>query len=991
MEILHEVPKISSELFSLFTKSELIRVPSNTHFFLDEPNTVWWVEGDGGDLFLVDKDHPNFIPAFVLEILPGELLFSSGIQKKAQFSFFLLSPREISLRKLSLTTLISEIHHSFTEELSFVKLFDRWVGRLLSLLLPQNLETATHFFKLEDEVHAETEEILALEKPYLPEDKDKIVWFEIREGVVELQGEVSETLTKEQKAFPLILSFTIQATSSLTATSLPTEKVLLKPDFVEILTNFHDMFFSVFARKKQKHLEATLAKMQKKRVQEEEQYSEAFYKLGSVLNPNLTAAPTQEGSSLLKACDLIGQQMGIKMNPATSRALSPEEEVREICSNSNIYFRRVSLKKQFWWKRGVDSMLAFRKSTGAPVALILTKKREYQVVDPVDKTTVQASSALAEDLEENAYVFYAGFSSKIVRFRDFLYTVFKRNRHEFFTLIFVAIAGGILNLFTPFAMQTLFDAFTFGQDFTLLTQLTFGLLLVAFSGAIFAITKNYAILRIEGISKIQITASIWSRVLSLPAFFFRKVSSGNLMNNMMFFEGIRAKISANAVKICFDVAYCFFYLILMFYYSLTFTGLGIGLMFLAMLIYSGCIWVQLKLMNESVRLSSVIQGIVVQIISGIPKIRVAGAESRFFAKWGDLFSQKKRIDMKIQYASGIQSLVFRLFPMVSTAVLFSVALLIFTDQAQTNLAGVTTLPISLGTFIGFNTAYSLFITSCLEIYETCFALSVIIPNWKQAKFIVEEPTEAKPERVQSVKLKGEVVLDHVSFRYNKEGDWTVHDINLVANPGEMVAVVGPSGCGKSTLVRMLLGFEVPEIGEVLYDDIDLKDLDLRQVRRQTGVVLQNAGVLAGSLYDNIVGAGTYTPEQIERAIKLSAFDQDLAHLPMGLSTILPMGGSSFSGGQRQRLYLARALISSPKILILDEATSALDNRTQETVSANLEKIEVTRIVIAHRLSTIMHADRIYVMDAGRVIEVGTFQELVEKNGLFAEMLKRQKL
>lgn len=207
----------------------------------------------------------------------------------------------------------------------------------------------------------------------------------------------------------------------------------------------------------------------------------------------------------------------------------------------------------------------------------------------------------------------------------------------------------------------------------------------------------------------------------------------------------------------------------------------------------------------------------------------------------------------------------------------------------------------------------------------------------------------------------------------------------------MIGIVGKTGCGKSTLVRLLLGFEAPEQGEVFYDEQPMKNFDPRSIRKQIGTVLQNAGILAGSIYENIVGAGSYSKEDIERALRLSGFSKDLADLPMGLNTVVPMGGNTFSGGQRQRLYLARALVASPKILILDEATSALDNKTQEFVSANLDEIAVTRIVIAHRLSTIKHADRIYVMDAGEIIESGTFNELVEKNGLFAAMLKRQQV
>jgi ABC-type bacteriocin/lantibiotic exporter with double-glycine peptidase domain len=427
----------------------------------------------------------------------------------------------------------------------------------------------------------------------------------------------------------------------------------------------------------------------------------------------------------------------------------------------------------------------------------------------------------------------------------------------------------------------------------------------------------------------------------------------------------------------------------MFFYNSTFTLLGLAGLFVSSIIFIACIVIEVKLTKKSFAIGSTIQGLVVQIISGIAKIRVAGAEGRFFNVWGNLFSQKKKIDLKLQLVGAIERLAYRIFPMVMTSILFWAAIVIFrTDPTMTNNL---TPSHSLGAFIGFYTAYALLIVSVLEIFQMLFSIYGVTPYWERSKLIVQEDTEKKPQTTAKIKLKGGVALEHVYFRYEKEGNWVLQDVSIVAHPGEMVAIVGPTGCGKSTIVRLLLGFESPEQGEVLYDERDIAEYDIRSIRQQIGTVLQNEGLLGGSIYENIVGAKTYAPEAIEKALQLSGFDEDLKTLPMGLHTIMTMGGNTISGGQRQRVYLARALVSSPKILIMDEATSALDSKSQERVGSNLDQLNVTRIVIAHRLSTIRHADRIYVMEDGKIVESGTFKELEEANGLFTAMLKRQQL
>ena len=257
--------------------------------------------------------------------------------------------------------------------------------------------------------------------------------------------------------------------------------------------------------------------------------------------------------------------------------------------------------------------------------------------------------------------------------------------------------------------------------------------------------------------------------------------------------------------------------------------------------------------------------------------------------------------------------------------------------------------------------------------------------------IFSEPVEEAKDREDPGILKGEIRIDALSFRYDSESPFVLDQISLSISHGEFIGITGPSGSGKSTLVRLLLGFEVPTQGSIYYDGKDLACLDVRRLRKQMGIVFQNEGILAGTIYDNLVCGGVCDKKEMEQALLCSGFAEDLKELPMGLRTLLPMGGETLSGGQRQRLLLARALLTSPHLLLFDEATSALDNRTQEAIRSNIDALECTRVVIAHRLSTLRKTDRIYVLDRGKIAQEGTFTELSQQKGLFANLFQRQQM
>ena len=265
----------------------------------------------------------------------------------------------------------------------------------------------------------------------------------------------------------------------------------------------------------------------------------------------------------------------------------------------------------------------------------------------------------------------------------------------------------------------------------------------------------------------------------------------------------------------------------------------------------------------------------------------------------------------------------------------------------------------------------------------------VVPLYERARPILEAPPEVDPAKAAPGDLSGEVELSHVSFRYQPDGPLILDDVSLHVKAGEFVAFVGPSGAGKSTIIRLLLGFESPASGSIYYDHEDLSGLDRQALRRQIGVVLQDGKLTPGDVFSNIVGSSPLTQDDAWEAARLAGLEEDIHDMPMGMQTVIGEGAATLSGGQRQRLMLARAVASRPRILLLDEATSALDNRTQADVSRGLERLKATRIVVAHRLSTVRNADCIYVIDGGRIVQSGRYEELVGQKGLFADLAKRQ--
>lgn len=504
------------------------------------------------------------------------------------------------------------------------------------------------------------------------------------------------------------------------------------------------------------------------------------------------------------------------------------------------------------------------------------------------------------------------------------------------------------------------------------------LVLVAVATFGLATVQSLLVQRLAMRADLRATAMILLRLVQLPMSFFRRYGAGDLQQRIQGLDDVTVQVSASVLTLSSMFLLAISGLVVMFIVSPPLAGLVLILLLLMSVVAVLAVRSVVRARSSFVGASLALSGLTLSLFTGIAKLRVAGAEPRMLSRWVRSYADRQR-------AANAAALGNQRIGMVAALAAPLVTFVVVIGSAS------DATPLALGGFTSFVAAAGQTSAALAGMLVPASVLFGLTPIVKALEPILQESLDQAADAEDPGRLSGEVELADVSFAYGPDEPEVLRDVRLHVASGEFVAIVGPSGSGKSTLVRLLIGLETPTAGQVRYDGRPLRDLDAEAVRRQIGVVVQSAQLATGTLLENIIGISPRTEDEAWTAARLAGIADDIAAMPMGMQTLVSDGASTFSGGQKQRILLARALVRQPRIVILDEATSTLDNTTQATVVESLQALGATRIVVAHRLSTVKDADRIVVLDTGRVVETGTYDQLVAAGGLFSRMAQRQVL
>lgn len=701
---------------------------------------------------------------------------------------------------------------------------------------------------------------------------------------------------------------------------------------------------------------------------QDEKHSDARSRVAD--NPNML---------LYQTCQLIGKEEKIDFMDPGNRISGKHDYLWNILRASNIRSRMVTLDPH-WWTNNAGSMLGFLKDGQTPVALIAKGNTGYWLIDLKNRHKELVRESVSLTLDPRAYSFFTPFPKGKVEGKDLFKFAFQFTYRDIISFLVIGIIGALLALLIPIVGGYIFNTVIPGGNTHELWQIGGIMVICVITIGLLNFAKSIAVLRMAGKAGYKLQSALWDRILSLKVDFFRNYTPGNLAERSMGIERIRDTLSTTVLGAMISGIFSIFYLALLFFYDLKLALLALVLglvvagftLTISLLAYKHVVFMR--------RMDAMISGFLLMAIRGINKIRVTGSKEKVFAIWADRYSQQKDHYRQKRTLLMVASIFTVTFPVMASLLIFIRVYNIFTS----GLPGF-----GIGDFVAFNSAYLSFQGALIQTFMVTVPLLNIKPTYQLFQPILVAETEDMNEKLDPGELSGGIEITNLSFKYPDAPDWSLKDITLTIHPGEFVAFTGSSGSGKSTLIRLLLGFEIYNVGSILFDKKELSGLDIRGVRDQLGVVLQNSKIMQGTVLYNITGSSMYTEEEAWKAAEMAGCKDEIDALPNKMYTILPPGGDTLSGGQQQRIIIARALIRNPKILIFDEATSALDNETQQIVSSSIDKLNATRIVIAHRLSTIINADRIFVLDKGQMIEQGTYKELIEKNGFFAELTKRQ--
>ena len=721
--------------------------------------------------------------------------------------------------------------------------------------------------------------------------------------------------------------------------------------------------------------------IRERKRQDNERFADAMDEISAIITRKKIGLSRDDGEttkqeSITRAIGRVLCYYHIKPKEVPDDIKNLQEQLEYLCRPYGVMRRTVKLEKG-WYKDAIGALLGTRKD-GTVVALLPNRFFGYSYYDETTGREVRLSSTTEEDIEETAICFYKPFPAKKLNIPTMLrYVIGCVPVSAYGLVIIMMLLTTLVGMLSPRITHIIFDEVIPSESMRLFWAVIVFSVCLSISTMLMGILKSLIDGRVSTQMSMSIQSATMARVLSLPAEFFKKYSAGELSTKLQYFNSLCSTLYSSFMVTGLSSIFSLIYITQVFTYApaLVFPSLCITVATLGFSIFNT--FIRMKNSRQSMEVSGKKNGLTYALLTGIQKIKLSGSERRAFTRWTKVYAEEVRTTYGIPLAILLSGTIGMVISLTGTIVMYYFAV----------QSGV-----SVADYYAFTAAYGMVSGAFSSLVGIGLQAANIRPTLEQVKPIMEAVPEISEDKKVVTRVSGGIELNNVSFRYNESMPWVLDNLSLKIKPGQYVAIVGKTGCGKSTLLRLLLGFETAQKGAVYYDGKNIDTLDLKSLRKKIGVVMQNGKLFHGDIFSNItIAAPWLTLDDAWEAAELADIAEDIRAMPMGMHTIIAEGSGGISGGQRQRLMIARAIAPKPKILMFDEATSALDNITQRKVSEALDGLKCTRIVIAHRLSTIRHCDRIIVLDGGKIIEDGTYDELLAMDGFFTELVKRQRI
>ena len=690
---------------------------------------------------------------------------------------------------------------------------------------------------------------------------------------------------------------------------------------------------------------------------EREQLSDSFEQLEYAVTGRRSSGVFQEGADISAALESLRKYFGIKDREIPAKLKDLESQLDFLLAPSDIMYRQVTLEPG-WHRDAMGVMITSLKESGAVIAVLRKGAGQYVYRDPATGRQVRVTAEEEKKIGEEAYCFYKPLPLQQLRLKDlFRYMFESLNVWDIASFIIAAMAITAVGMVMPKLNHILMEEVVSSGSYQLLAAVMSFMLFATIGNFLLTIIRQLLLARIKTKLDVKVEAAAMMRVLSLPTQFFKQYSSGELSQYLSYMNNLCNTLVETIFSTTITSVFSLVYLTQVFSYAKSLVVPSLLVTIATLAVSLGANVLQASRNEEIMGLMAKERGLTLSLINGIEKIRLSGAENRVFTKWVDLYSKEAALKFNPPVLIKLNNVFTAAISLAGMIVMYYVAV---------------RSHVSVADYYAFNAAYAYVSSAFSAVSAAAMAAATIKPSLEIVKPLLDVEPEKHTGRESVASITGQIEISHVTFRYEKEGRKILDDLCLTIPARQYVAIVGRTGCGKSTLVRLLLGFEQPEKGSIFYDRKDMRTLDPGSLRKCIGTVMQDGDIFGGSIFENIaISAPNLSLKEAWDAAEIAGMADDIRAMPMGMHTVLQEGAGGISGGQKQRLMIARAVAPRPKLLIMDEATSALDNITQKQVSEALDAMRCTRIVIAHRLSTIRHCDRVLVLDEGKIVEDGT--------------------